>query len=263
MRKKLKVGLAQIRHTGSLKENLQKTIVFLEEGAKKKLDLVCFPEASLSGYCGVDIKSLSEINWKEVNASIEKVRSVAKKLRIAATIGTNRARGGKVANSALLISRAGRLIGEYSKTQLTERDLNYYQPGNSINLLRLEEMALGMMICFDQRFPEPWRALALRGAQVVFHLSNACEPDAVWKRPVVEAHVVSRAAENGYYVCSVNRAGPGQNWASMICNPDGLVIAKAQYDKEEIVWAELDLTVLFHKFLPQRRTDLVELVVKC
>lgn len=262
MKKRLKVGLAQIRHTADLKGNLEKIISYLEQGSRRKLDIVCFPEASLTGYCGVDVQSLGEINWREINTAIEKVRSATRRLRVAAIIGTNHSKKGQILNSALLISRAGRLIGEYSKTHLIERDQNFYQPGPEIDILRLEEMALGMLICYDIRFPEAWRTLAMREAQVVFHLSNACEPDGVWKRPVVESHIVSRAAENGFYVCSVNRASREQNWASMVCDTNGVVLAKSEYGKEQLVTAELDLTVGFHGFLADRRTDIVELIIK-
>lgn len=95
-------------------------------------------------------------------------------------------------------------------------------------------------ICYDVRFPEGYRALLDAGVEVILQGFYGSGGD-TWKVPVLSAHLRSRAAETGCYVVAANVAGPLQIVVSQIVDPQGLMLAQANQDCEEIITAELDL----------------------
>ena len=237
-------------------ENVERIRAFLEEAGQRGLDLVLFPEGAIGGYYSVNFAEPEALDGEAVERGLELVRQAAAETGVAAAVGASRRGPDGVRNSLVLFSKRGDTIGEYVKTHLTDSDRDCYVPGGSLPVFNFEGVPMGLLICYDQRFPEPWRLLALRGAQVVLHCSNACDPEGTWKIPVVEAHLCSRAAENGFYVVSVNRGGPFQDWGSVAYDPVGFEVARANYDREELVTAELDLSRVTTTFLRERRADL-------
>mgnify|MGYP002396800986 CR=1 FL=1 len=99
---------------------------------------------------------------------------------------------------------------------------------------------LGMLICYDMRYPELCRLMRMEGVQLMLHLVSAMG-DAEWKVPVLEGTLRGHAASNGYYILSANNAGPVQVVQSAIFNPKGLVLAKANYGMDEIIFSDLKI----------------------
>lgn len=253
----LRVALGQVRVGDHVSEDVEKIASFLRRGRELGVAVVLFPEGAVGGYFGVNFHDPADLDGDAVEQGLLRIQQVARETGVAAAVGASRrAPDGRLTNSLLLISGQGEVHAEYVKTQLTASDRKCYTPGSSLPVVNFEGVPLGLQICYDQRFPEPWRVLALRGAQVVLHCSNACVPGDTWKIPVIEAHLRSRAAENGFFVVSVNHGGPSQNWGSVIYDPHGLDVARAGYDCEELVPADLDLTRVSTTFIQERRTDL-------
>ena len=136
------------------------------------------------------------------------------------------------------------------------REARLYQRGKSLNVHRFLGAPFGLMICYDQRFPQPWRVLGDKGAAVILHGSCHYGEKFTWKRPVVEGHLRSRAAENGCYVLSVNRGNRWPAWGSVAFAPDGRLIARAPYGREALVVVKVDPARAQNRFRRQRRTDL-------
>lgn len=259
----LVVALGQLRISSDAAEMAEKCISFVEDAGHQGVDIVCFPEAAIGGYYTAQFDDPDEVDWKAVSDGIRAVRKACAASKVGAALGASvKKPDGKIWNVFLLISKSGRVLGEYAKCHLMPTDKHCYEPGQSINVYRFCRVPVGLQICYDQRFPEPWRLLAVQGAQVVFHCSYGLNADDTWKTPIVEAHLCSRAAENGYYVVSVNVGGPFQNWGSVIYDPIGLEVARANYDREELVPAELDLSKVTRAFLDDRRTDLLDVVAR-
>ena len=99
----------------------------------------------------------------------------------------------------------------------------------------------------------------LEGAGIIFVPSHIHGKAGMWKGPVIEGHVRSRAAENGRYVVFVNAAGPEQNVPSMIADPRGELIARCRRGVRQLLVARLDLRKVNDDFLLSRRTDLYPL----
>jgi predicted amidohydrolase len=190
-----------------------------------------------------------------VQEALDQVRALARESRVSLVIGASRPRRGRLFNSSIAISRTGHVASTYDKLHLMPEEKRCYAPGTGLGAFRLERVPFGMQICLDQRFPEGWRLLAAGGAKIVTHLVYMRTRAWGWKKPVIEAHLRSRAAENGIFVVSANVAFSPVNHASMIVGPDGVVISRATSGREKLVCAEIDPKRARHAFLGGRRGD--------
>jgi deaminated glutathione amidase len=157
----------------------------------------------------------------------------------------------KLANTSVHVDAQGELVAVYRKLHMFDveiggrsyRESDIEQPGEEIVLSRTADgVELGMSICYDLRFPELYRILAVRGARVIAVPAAFTLPTT---RDHWEALLRARAIENQAFVIAANQVGrhPGNNHSggrSMIVDPWGLVLAQAQ-DAEGHIVAELDL----------------------
>jgi len=120
-------------------------------------------------------------------------------------------------------------------------ELPYYRPGSAAPpVFCLDGVRAGLQICYDVRFPEGYRQQLAQGVEVVLQGFYGAGGD-TWKVPVLAAHLRSRAAETGCFVVAANVAGPLQIVLSQIVDPLGLLLARANQDREEIITANLAL----------------------
>jgi predicted amidohydrolase len=218
--------------------------------AKAGAHLLVTPECALSGYIpgsGLDFDLLDREQARLADMVFDAGLYLA--------LGTTRREGETWFNTALLLSPAGQLIGRYDKTHLMGQDKTAFAPGGELPVFSVGEWKLALQICFDMRFPENWRILRRKGAELVIHLSNASR-SAAWKVPVLEGAIRGRASENGMFVVSANDARPPQMMVSAICDPDGRDLARAPENEEALLVAELDRSAVKSGFLSARRTDL-------
>jgi len=256
-RRKITVGVAQMRETNDLGRNLREIGRFGETAARAGVDVLVFPECALTGYGPAYHESSSAFDVDAVAAAIEETRALARKERMALVLGAHLPLEGGWSNSALLIGPDGRIAARYDKAHLYGLDAEFYRAGRAPPpVAAVLGAAVGIEICFDLRFPEMSRRLALDGAQVIAIPSHIHGRKDMWKRPVIEAHVRSRAAENGRYVVFANAAGPYQNAPSMIADPRGEVPALARRGARELLLARLDLDRVQDDLVRCRRQDL-------
>jgi predicted amidohydrolase len=158
-------------------------------------------------------------------------------------------------NTAVLLDPSGTVAATYRKLHLfdvavtdgpSDTESARVTPGDRAVVARIDEAALGLSICYDLRFPELYRALALAGADV---LAVPAVFTATTGRDHWEPLLRARAIENGAYVvaagaCGAGGAGAIPAWGhSMIVDPWGRIVAQAG-DDEAIVRAELDLSLV-------------------
>lgn len=154
---------------------------------------------------------------------------------------------GRLSNSSVLIGPAG-VEAVYHKLHLWHNEALYFTRGNAMpEVVPGGVGGLGMQVCYDIRFPEITRVLALRGAQVVTNVWASFRPeDEAAQDPALFRHrAYTRAQENGLFFLSCNRVGAQSGFRfmghSVICAPDGRVIAEAAHEREEVLRAELDM----------------------
>jgi predicted amidohydrolase len=243
-------------HTGKLEANFQRMQEHLSAAAAQGADVVVFPEVVLTGYdltpaAGAEVADSIPGRWTE-----RMVRQCAE-LKVLACFGlVEKAEDGLLYNAAALVGWEG-LIGSYRKLHLPFMGADrHLTPGDRFDgPFKSDCGNLGIQICYDLRFPESMRVLALGRAQVVL------VPTALPTTASIFPEVLNRAraVENRVYIVSANHigveAGSTYMGRSQITAPDGSVLAEAGPDEETILYAELDPSEADHKKLVIRQGE--------
>jgi beta-ureidopropionase len=166
---------------------------------------------------------------------------------------------GKYFNSAAVVGPEGRVIGKYRKASIPFMDRArsseprgnekfYFEPGDlGFPTFETPFGRIGILICYDRHFPEAARVLGLNGAEIVFVPTVT----SMMTRYLWEIELRAHAVTNVYYVCGVNKVGTDIGGSSrvhfgssVIINPRGEILAQAGDRNEEVVVADVDLSVL-------------------
>lgn len=236
----LRIAAAQIAVTDNLSRNLETILNAIRREAARQIDIVLFPETALSGYSVKLGHPRPPEEWPPIQAALQAVAAAAREYGLWVVVGCDAWNDGAWTNRMYAFSDAGEQVAHYDKVHLTRDDTHFYRQGKRDVVFDLNGICVGLQVCYDVRFPEGYRALLDQGARVVLQGFNAAS-GGTWKLPVLAAHLRSRAAENGFYVVAANAAGPLQMVVSQIIDPDGLILAQANQDCEEIIEAELNL----------------------
>jgi len=273
------VGLIQMSCTASKENNLDKAISKIKDAAQKGAQIICLQELFGSLYF-CDTESYDHFLLAETvpGPSTNIFSSLAAELNVViiASLFEKRAQG-LYHNTTAVIDADGSYLGKYRKMHIPD-DPAYYEkfyftPGDlGYKVFKTKFATLGVLICWDQWYPEAARITALMGAEILFY------PTAIgWSTEQNEATNTeqynawqtiqkSHAVANGVHVVSVNRVGLEQNGAmqfwggSFVSNPFGTLLYKASHDKEEtaIIQIDTELTDKYRThwpFLRDRRID--------
>ena len=283
MSNKFTIGLIQLAFGKQPSENLSKALNWIEKAADAGAQVICLPELFRSQYF-CQTEDINNFNLAETipGPSTEAISQVAKKHNVSVVVPIFEKRSsGVYHNSLVVINSDGKILGTYRKMHIPDDpgfyEKFYFAPGDlGFKNFDTSFGKIGTLICWDQWYPEAARLTALQGAAVLFY------PTAIgWHLYEKEKHgraqyeswlTVQRghAVANGVYVAAVIRIGlekvdddsPGiEFWGqSFICDPQGMIIAQASVDKEEIILAEIDpdrIEYIRHNwpFLRDRRID--------
>jgi len=223
------------------------------EGALEKhpdTDVICLPELYYEG---------------EKDKFIDTYKRLAKDRGVNIVTGSMPVMtpSGKPANTAFIINRDGDVVGSYSKAHLfdayDDKESDRLEPGNELGIYDMDFGRLGVLICYDIRFPEYARTLALQGIDLLL------VPAAFYRPRTDDWDVLLRstALTNILYVGAANQFGKRCAGRSGAVDPNGHFIAKAP-DEECVVYADLDMTFQKHMrevnpVFQNRRPDLYEL----
>ncbi|MGI6328834.1 MAG: carbon-nitrogen hydrolase family protein [Dethiobacteria bacterium] len=222
---------------GHKEENLAKAVHYLKQAAAAGANLAVFPECALSGYL-YDSKEEAEYFAESLQGpSLKKISAICKEMQLY-TVYTllERADNCNIYNTAVLLGPDG-IIACYRKTHLPYLGVDRFVTAgeNPYKIIDTPLGKIGLMICYDLRFPEPARILSLLGAQVILLPTNLSKGG--------EAHLnfflKARACENRVFIISANRIGEEKGSVfvgrSQIVDPSGNCLAEASSDKEEII----------------------------
>ncbi len=211
---------------------------------KENTDVVVLPETWSTGYYPKDnLLSFCEADGAEIKKTFS---LVARNLNVNIVAGSiANARNGKAYNTAYVFNRNGDVVGEYDKTHLFTPmcEHKYFENGDKITTFSLDGHKCGIIICYDLRFPELSRTLALNGAEMLFVVSQ-------WPDKRIEHLKVlstARAVENQMFVAVCNSCGEAENTrfggSSRIIDPWGNVLSSAG-ENEEIITADCDFGII-------------------
>jgi N-carbamoylputrescine amidase len=275
--RQIRIGLIQMTCVPEPGPNLEKAVTRVEEAAGRGAQIVCLQELYRSPYpCQAEEMAQFELAEPIPGPTSERLGrlAAARKIVIIAPIFERRA-AGVYHNAALVIDESGRVAGHYRKMHIPD-DPGYYEkfyftPGDLDFIAHpTSHGSLGVLICWDQWFPEAARLTALAGAEVLFYPTaigwNLGTPEHVKKRMLDAWETIQRshAIANGVFVAAVNRVGVEgdiQFWgSSFVCDPFGEVLARASSTDEEVLVVDCDLgriekTRRNWPFLRDRRID--------
>jgi len=238
----MKIAAAQIACVlGDVDANLRKMREFSERAKNEGAELIVFPEASDTGYSMPVIRDLAT-PWTE--GAVPALQKMAREFSLTVVAGVSEREGDTIYNSQVFIDPQGKLIASYRKTHLFVLGSNdegtCFTPGDKFVSVPFAGFTFGLSICYDLRFPEVARALALE------HDANVLLVSSAWPLPRVEhlrALSVARAIENQSYLVLANRVGidAGVTCCGMsaIIDPSGVTLAAASGEREELLVADI------------------------
>jgi len=256
------VALVQMAVSADAAANLDAASAKIHEAAGRGAKVICLPELFRTQYfCQKEDPALFDLAEPIPGPSTEALGWSARRDSVVVVGSLFERRGpGLYHNTTVVIGTDGAILGMYRKMHIPD-DPNYYEkyyfaPGDlGFRLFPTEFGNLGVLICWDQWFPEAARLTAMRGAHVLLYptaigwhpaekaQNGAAQHDA-W-RTIQRSHAIA----NGVYVAAVNRVGtetpagpPGiEFWGgSFLCDPQGIVLAEASAEREEILYGTVD-----------------------
>lgn len=279
--REIQVGLVQMRCTANPAENMQKALDGIHAAAARGAQIICLQELFRSLYfCQSEDYDNFALAEPVPGPSTATLGAVAAQLNVViiASLFEKRAEG-IYHNTAAVLDADGNYLGKYRKMHIPDDPLYYekfyFTPGDlGFKVFRTRYANVGVLICWDQWYPEAARLTALRGAELLVY------PTAIgWHPGEKEQHGVaqhssweiiqrSHAVANGCHVISVNRTGHEgasdggiEFWGqSFVADTSGQVLARAAVDREEVLVVPCDLartgTARTHwPFLRDRRID--------
>ena len=245
--------------SGSKEQNLEKAVSRIRDAASGGAQIVCLQELFQSLYfCDSEDYSNFQLAEPVPGPTTEQLGALAKELNtvIIASMFEKRTQG-LYHNTAAVLDADGTYLGKYRKMHIPD-DPAYYEkfyftPGDmGYKIFKTRFATIGVLICWDQWYPEAARITSLMGAEILFYptaigwASSQDEATNKEQHNAWQTIQTSHAVANGVHVVTVNRVGPEQNGAmkfwggSFVSNPFGTILYKASHDKEELGIVELD-----------------------
>ncbi len=236
----MRIGYYQFRPSfGKVRQNVKKVINALQE---VKADLIVLPELAFTGYHFQnrnELKTLAED--PEKSSTVEALAELCQQNNIHLVTGFAEKNKDKIFNSALLIGPEG-VEHTYRKLHLFNEEKKYFDEGDiplQVNIVN--DVKVGMLVCFDWAFPETIRALTLQGAEVIAHPSNLI-------LAFCQEAMITRCLENRVFAVTTNRFGSDKRphgelkftGKSQIVGPGGLLINRAASQREALYVTEID-----------------------
>jgi omega-amidase len=224
---------------GNKEKNLASAIEKIEEAISNKANIICLPELFNTGFLLEEMHNIAE---EPQGDTIKILSSIAKEQNVNILAGSIAVKEeAHLFNTSYVINSKGNIAGTYRKIHLFPlmNEDKYFTHGNKLTIARLESCMVGLMICYDIRFPEIARLLALKGSELLFVPAAFPKPRLNHWKILLQA----RAVENQFYVVGVNRVGSDKTGSyfghSMIIDPWGEILCEAG-ENEEIIYGEIE-----------------------
>jgi N-carbamoylputrescine amidase len=281
---KVNIGLVQMSCTADKRQNLQKAIGKVREAAQNGAQIVCLQELFTSLYfCDVEDYDNFQLAEAIPGPSTDELSKLATELNVViiASLFEKRAQG-LYHNTTAVLDADGSYLGKYRKMHIPDDpgfyEKFYFTPGDlGYKVFETKYAKIGVLICWDQWYPEAARITALMGAEILFYptaIGWAASQDPATNTEQYNAWQTiqrSHSVANGVHVVSVNRVGQEGElkfWGgSFISNPFGSVLYQASHTDEEVIVKELDTAKTDYyrthwPFMRDRRIDSYQPITK-
>lgn len=239
--RKCRISLGQIKYSLDVRENVEKIKRGIRIAKKAGSDIICFPESCLH----------QSRDFKLEDKFVKEIKEECQKNQIWAIITDEFKIKERYYNSALLINRSGELKGIYKKIKTFDEDV---KAGKRLGVFKTEFAKIGIVICWDLRFPELFKKMKEKGVEIVFCPTRWCYEYSVYRskhkekeKKLLKSLIMARAFENLFFMALVNPIIKGAYFRdlvsySAIISPHKVL--KELYNKEGILTAEINLNEL-------------------
>jgi N-carbamoylputrescine amidase len=260
-KKLVKIGLIQMANKLSTESSCEEHraamikahIPFIEEAAKKNVQILCFQEI----FTGPYFCPSQDTKWYDLAEPIpdgpttKLMMEYAKKYNMVIVVPIYEIEmAGVYYNTASVIDADGKYLGKYRKNHIPQIkgfwEKFFFKPGNlGYPVFKTKYANVGVYICYDRHFPDGARCLGLNGAEIVFNPSATVAglSEHLWKIEQPE-----HAVANAYFLCAINRVGTEAPWnigefygSSYVVSPKGNILVQASRDKDELLVCDIDL----------------------
>jgi len=251
---------------GEIFKNLDQTESYVSKASQMGVDIICFPELSITGYIlNSHVNVYTDLSFDK---AVERVVKMAQENAIIIMAGIIETPSGVKPYISQIVAAPDGLLGFYRKTHLSPQERECYEAGDKIDVFKYRDTTFGVQLCYEVHFPEISTVMALKGADIIFmpHASPRGTPEEKiqsWMR-----HLTSRSFDNGLYVVACNQVGDTREGFSfpgvaMALNPAGGVIARYVGSQEKMLLVDLKQRELqeirehrMRYFIPNRRPEL-------
>ncbi len=255
----LRIAAAQLGPSGTKSEDAERMCRLLDHAGAAGVKLVGFPELSLTPYFPIKNTREYEHHFEPVDSPyLGQVLARAGALGIAVIVPFAEVDGIRYFNSSVVANAQGSIVGRYRKIHIPGAfplpgqgalvfEKLYFTPGDlGYPVMDLGFARVGVQICYERNFPEGYRILALKGAEIIYTPTNLMRIGDVWTPDTWELVLRARAYENGCFVVGVNKAGREGDLDyvgdSLVLGPkDGGVLARTTANGDDLLVAEIDL----------------------
>lgn len=229
------IALAPIKYFDISKTNLVKIKKYIRMAGKRGADIICFPESCLH-----KTKTLSFDD-----RIIREIKEECKKNQIWCIVTEDLLLKGKPYNTAILINRKGEIKGQYKKIHIHDEEV---KPGTRVKVFRTDFAKIGIVICWDLRYPELFKKMKEKGAEIVFCPAQWCYEKRAYSSfhknreiKLLKSLVAARAFENFFFVALVNPLRDEEDQVSYTAIASPHKILKETIDDEALMIIEINL----------------------
>ncbi len=231
----MRIGAYQFAISGDVNENYKEIEKAIYLGKHKDVQLLIFPECSLTGYPPRDISNSSCVNFNLVQSMCDRLQSVADQNDISFLLSEPYLKKKKYIIEHYYFS----LINKSSlndKRALWGWDNDNFAKGNSDGIVEIDGVVFGIRICFEIRFPEFFRELYKRNTDInVVLFYDVADTDDKERYSMIRGHLQTRAVENVTTTISVNATSPFQTAPTMVFGKSGQCIKECVRNKPELL----------------------------
>jgi N-carbamoylputrescine amidase len=248
----MRIALVQQHATADKAANVARGLAHFEAAARAGAELVCFAELAFEPFypqqpAAGAVRELAEtVPGPLTHAFAEKARA----LRAVAVLNLFERDGERTFDCSPVIDADGALLGRTRMIHITDyacfHEQGYYTPGDrGAPVYDTKAGRIAVAICYDRHYPEYMRALAIGGADLVVVPQAGAVGE--WPEGLYEAEMRVAAFQNGYFTALCNRVGREEKLTfageSFVCDPNGVVVARAAAGRDEILYADIDFNV--------------------
>ena len=261
-REKLRIATCQFPVSADIAANARQVSDFMRKAADAGAHLLHTSEASLSGYAGSDYPSFDGYDWKSLRREMAGVRELAKNLKLWLVLGSAHFldEQTKPTNCLYLIDPQGNIAERYDKCMCTPEDQKHSSAGNRLVTHDIQNVRIGLAICYDICWPQIYIAYRERGVTLMLHsMYNAGDKGENCLDTLNVRQVPTRCADNRMWAVANNSSKPYSHWGSFVARPDATIAQQLEMNQPGLLVHDfpdgLSPKGWYHNFQPMKLAD--------